>query len=97
MQWVAEQTMVDAWVAELAVARHEIEDAYALVAEAQRTGAELIAASAWASPAMAAFQAQREVWIDELARGERELRELDAQVARVRARLFLTGWEGVPG
>lgn len=89
--------MVDAWVAELAVARHEIEDAYALVADAQRAGADLIAATAWVSPAMAEFQSQCEVWIAELARWERELRDLDGQVARVRARLLVQGGNGAYG
>jgi hypothetical protein len=97
MQWVPEQTMVEAWVVELGTARHEIQDAHARVVAARHDGEELVAATAWASPAMAAFQRQQEVWLAELARWERDLDELDTQLAVARARLIGHGWSGVLG
>jgi hypothetical protein len=90
-----ERASTEAWAADLAAAQRDVVAARERIAEARTAAAGLIAATAWASPAMTAFQGELGAWLDRLDRQDDRLVAFDAVLTDAGIRLQAHGWNGL--
>ncbi|MDQ1205096.1 hypothetical protein [Microbacterium sp. SORGH_AS_0862] len=72
-------------------ARRDVLSAVELIETVIRDASGLAAATAWASPAMGAFQLAHDAWTTALADERRRLLDLDDVIAEIRTRALVTG------
>ena len=95
MQWGTDRPSTETWVAAVDVARQNVAAARTHLETARIATAGLAAATAWASPAMAAFQHDLDRWLDGLALRDEALHAFDQHLVDARARLLTHGWNGL--
>lgn len=95
MQWWTERSSTETWVAAVDAARQNVATARTHLETARTATAGLTAATAWASPAMTAFQLDLGPWLDGLALRDGALRAFDQHLIDARARLVAQGWDGL--
>jgi hypothetical protein len=95
MLWRTEQASTEAWLADIDAARRDIAAARAQLAAVQVVATALIPATAWASPAMTAFQSDLARWVDRLVRLDESLAAHDRSLGDARLRLLAHGWNGL--
>jgi hypothetical protein len=92
MQWWTDRPSTETWVAAVDGARQNVATAITHLEVARTQAAGLAAATAWASPAMTAFQDDLGRWLEGLALRDEALRAFDQHLGDARARLMTQGW-----
>jgi hypothetical protein len=95
MQWWTDRPSTETWVAAVDGARQNVAAARTHLDTARTAAAALTAATAWASPAMTAFQHDLGRWLESLALRDEALRTFDQHLGDARARLMTQGWSGL--
>lgn len=93
MHWAhaSVEARIDGWATELDAVRREVAVVRRSLDDVRRQAAEVVAATAWVSPAMTAFQTRLDGWRDDLARQDYPLERFDAALAEARHLLLLDG------
>ncbi|WP_159502498.1 hypothetical protein [Microbacterium sp. 18062] len=92
MHWATEHAASDVWAFELEAARRNLAAALAAIERVCGASRDLVAATAWSSPAMAAFQGQQDAWLADLERRRYDLDELDRVLIDTRSYLLTQEW-----
>jgi len=97
MQWGTARAVPDGGISEvdralLDAARQHAEAAAAVLEEVIVAARAIAVETAWASPAMSAFQQREHLWRDDLGAHERTVREVSAALAGAGAGTFARGW-----